>query len=53
MISTAEKFDYAPAPAEEVTPEERASRVIEGIAEDARQSPGAYLRETLVPEGGE
>lgn len=33
--------------------EQEMARLLDEIAEDAQQRPAAYLRETIVPEGGE
>lgn len=40
--------EVQPTPAQE-----RATALIERIAEDVRQAPEDYLRDTEVPEGGE
>ena len=40
--------EVQPTPAQE-----RAEALLERIADDVRQAPDAYLRETEVPEGGE
>ena len=47
-----EEIEQTQQPAEE-SPRQALARVVEEVAEDARQAPQAYLEESLVPEGGE
>ena len=42
-----------PKTARELEVEERLARVTEEVAEDAKDSPAKYLKETIVPAGGE
>lgn len=59
MNQTAHTLDIAPvtddqATAESrVTPQDQAADVVAAIAADASTAPEAYLRATVVPEGGE
>ena len=39
--------------ARELEQEERLSKVTEEVAKDAREKPEEYLKETVVPAGGE
>ncbi|MCA9705549.1 MAG: hypothetical protein KDK70_06870 [Myxococcales bacterium] len=56
MTRAAETLEPSPSTeheARELTPGQRAEQLADRIKHDARQRPSAYLRETVVPEGGE